>query len=193
MPWRLSIATSSVSRSVFLLFAIQIVFIRFGRSNDLHNQRLIHKLDPLFPAAEPELNWLLCETLAYLQSPSWQRKALLATWPRQHKKANRCARPLPMLRRVPRPKRIRLTSGGDSRPPAATVARQFWPKYIEFIRNDAVANLSDEQKAALREVLEEKPVRTSPLDGLSTLLAGRPRTEWAMNAFPRRWKPINGR
>src|SRR5262249_13257796 len=54
-------------------------------------------------------------------------------------------------------------------------------KYIEFIRNDAVANLSDEQKITLQNVLNEKPIRTSPLDGLSSLLAGRPRTDWTLD------------
>ena len=37
---------------------------------------LITHFDPMFPAASPELNWLLCETLAWLQSPTVAGKAI---------------------------------------------------------------------------------------------------------------------
>ena len=33
-------------------------------------EKLIARFDPLFPAESDELNWLLCETLAWLQSPT---------------------------------------------------------------------------------------------------------------------------
>ena len=38
--------------------------------------QLIKKLDPLFPAVSFEQNWLLCETLVYLQSPTVAAKAM---------------------------------------------------------------------------------------------------------------------
>jgi putative heme-binding domain-containing protein len=53
-------------------------------------------------------------------------------------------------------------------------------KFIEFIRHDAIACLSDIERASLQEVLAEKPRRTSPLDGLSAMFAGRPRRDWTL-------------
>jgi putative heme-binding domain-containing protein len=170
------------SQRLSYIRAVQIALIRFGRPKDDHIQRLVAKLDPLFPAAEPELNWLLCETLAYFQSPALAAKgvAYLSSAATQEEQIE-CARSLRMLKTGWTTEthtayfRWLLKAASSYRGGAS------FDKYIEFIRNDAVANLSDEQKAILDDVLEEKPVRTSPLDGLSTLLAGRPRTEWSLD------------
>src|SRR5262249_29802260 len=172
----------SFSQRLSYIRALQIALIRFGRPNDSQLRQLIHELDPLFPAAEPEFNWLLCETLAYLQSPTLAAKgdAYLTSAATQEEQIE-CARSLRMLKTGWTTqthtayfhwllKAVSSYRGGAS-----------FDKYIEFIRNDAVANLSDEQKATLRGVLDEKPVRTSPLDGLSTMLAGRLRTEWTLD------------
>ncbi|HEY2413170.1 MAG TPA: c-type cytochrome [Pirellulaceae bacterium] len=164
------------------LRAIQITLIRFGPPSDERLARLSDKLAPLFPAAEPEFNWLLCETLAYLQSPALAIKgvAYLSAAATQEEQIE-CARSLRMLKTGWTTQthtayfRWLLKAASSYRGGAS------FDKYIEFIRNDAVANLSDEQKAALRDVLDEKPIRTSPLDGLSSLLAGRPRTEWTLD------------
>ena len=40
------------------------------------NSKLVAKLDPLFPAKTRELNWLLCETLVFLQSPTVAAKGI---------------------------------------------------------------------------------------------------------------------
>ncbi len=162
--------------------AVQIALIRFGSFNDNHIRRLTDKLDPFFPAAESELNWLLCETLAFLQSPSLAAKgvAYLSAAASQEEQIE-CARSLRMLTTGWTTEshfayfRWLLKAGSSYRGGAS------FDKYIEFIRNDAVANLSSEQKSALQKVLDEKPVRTSALDGHSQLLAGRPRTEWTLD------------
>jgi putative heme-binding domain-containing protein len=54
-------------------------------------------------------------------------------------------------------------------------------KFLEFIRNDALATLTDEEKAALREVLAETPVRNkSPVEEMAAAFAGRTLKEWTL-------------
>ncbi|MCS5572894.1 MAG: hypothetical protein NZ789_08155, partial [Pseudomonadales bacterium] len=55
---------------------IQIVLSRFGRPDDSIVEKLTVAIDPLFPSDSVDLNWLLCETLAYLQSPTVASKAM---------------------------------------------------------------------------------------------------------------------
>ena len=55
------------------------------------------------------------------------------------------------------------------------------PKFIEFIRNDAVASMSEAETSALHDLLAQKPVRKSALENLATLLAGRPSHAWTLD------------
>ncbi len=48
----------------------EIVLHRFGNPDDTTVAAIIAKLDPSFPADNFELNWVLIETLSYLQAPS---------------------------------------------------------------------------------------------------------------------------
>lgn len=162
--------------------ALEIALVRFGRPDDATVARLVAKLDPLFPAATRELNWLLCETLAYLQSPTvaFKGMALIEAAPTQEEQIE-YARSLRFVKTgwttESRTAYFRwLTKAASSMRGGAS-----FDKFIEFIRNDAVATLSDAEKTALAEVLAEKPVRKSPLEGLASLFAGRPKTEWTLN------------
>ena len=69
---------------------LQIVLNRFGRPDDSTVQKLITKVDPLFPSESADINWLLCETLAYLQSPTVAAKAmaLIESAPTQEERFN---------------------------------------------------------------------------------------------------------
>ncbi|HUY93262.1 MAG TPA: c-type cytochrome [Pirellulales bacterium] len=162
--------------------ALEIALHRFGRPDEATVDRLIVKLDPRFPAPRRELNWLLCETLAYLQSPTAAAKALklIETAPTQEEQIE-YARSMRVLKTgwttESRTAYFRwLNKAAGSMRGGAS-----FDKFIEFIRNDAVANLSHEEQAALSEVLAEKPVKKSPLEGLSTYFAGRPKTEWQLD------------
>ncbi len=64
------------SRQLTLLRTLQVALHRFAPVDDALKSRLGTKLDPLFPAASRELNWLLCETLVYLRSPTVAAKAM---------------------------------------------------------------------------------------------------------------------
>jgi putative heme-binding domain-containing protein len=53
-------------------------------------------------------------------------------------------------------------------------------KFIEFIRNDAVASLSDQQRDAMAELLARKPVKKSVLENLGEVFVGRQPKEWTL-------------
>ncbi len=53
-----------------LLRAYQLVFIRMGEPEEPARQRLVARLDPLFPASDDASNRELCTLLVYLRSPT---------------------------------------------------------------------------------------------------------------------------
>ena len=164
-----------------LVRTYEICFVRFGRPDDAAVTGILAQLDPQFPAGNFPLNWVLCETLAYLQSPTLAAKgiAALQAAPGQEEQVE-YARSLRML-----------TNGW-------TTALRTWQfnwflkaanyrggasfaNFIGFIRKDAEAGLSETEKVALQAVLAKKPVKTSPLEALAGALAGRqPVKEWTL-------------
>jgi putative heme-binding domain-containing protein len=150
-----------------------IRFVRFGRPDDATIRRILAQLDPQFPAPTFDLNWLLCETLAYLQSPSLAGKAIamIRSAPGQEEQLEYA-------------RSIRFLKAGWT---TALRTEQFewflkaanyrggasFEKFLEFIRNDAVASLSQSEKAALESVLAKKPEKKSPLAQMAEALAGR--------------------
>ncbi|QDV46042.1 Cytochrome c [Stieleria neptunia] len=160
--------------------ATQIIFNRFGRPDDAMVDRLIAKLDPLFPAATPELNWLLCETLAWLQSPTVAEKAiaLIHDAPTQEEQMQ-YARSIRMLKAGWTPElhtayfewflKAANYKGGAS-----------FDQFIKFIRDDAVASLSETQRTEMAELLARKPVKKSALENLGQIFEGRPETKWTL-------------
>ena len=56
--------------------SLQVILNRFSQPDDATAERLIAAIDPLFPSESAELNWLLCDTLAWLQSPTLVKKAI---------------------------------------------------------------------------------------------------------------------
>ena len=160
---------------------IQIVLNRFGRPDDSIVEKLTVAIDPLFPSDSVDLNWLLCETLAYLQSPTVAAKAmaLIEAAPTQEEQVQ-YARSIRMLKTGWTPElqnayfewflKAANYRGGAS-----------FAKFIEFIRNDAVASLSDGQKEAMKELLAKKPVRVSALENLGAIFEGRKEKQWKLN------------
>jgi putative heme-binding domain-containing protein len=158
-----------------------IAFVRFGRPEDATIQRILAQLDPQFPAPTFDLNWLLCETLAYLQSPTLAGKALamIKNAPGQEEQLEYA-------------RSIRFLKAGWT---TALRTEQFewflkaanyrggasFEKFLEFIRNDAVASLSESEKTALEKVLARKPEEKSPLAQMAEALAGRTTArEWKL-------------
>lgn len=168
------------SQQLTLHRATQIILNRFGRPDDAMVGKLVAYLDPQFPANTPELNWLLCETLAWLQSPTVAAKAiaLIQQAPTQEEQMQ-YARSIRMLKAGWTPElhtayfewflKAANYKGGAS-----------FEKFIEFIRDDAVASLSESEKASLADVLAKKPVKKSALENLGEVFEGRPETQWTL-------------
>jgi len=158
----------------------QIVLNRFGRPSDAIVGKLIDSFDPLFPAESAELNWLLCETLAWLQSPTVAKNAisLIADAPTQDEQMQ-YARSIRMLKTGWAPElqtayfnwflKAANYRGGAS-----------FERFIQFIRDDAVASLSDADKNSLAELLAKKPVKKSALENLGEIFNGRKSKKWTL-------------
>ena len=159
----------------------QIALVRFGAPDEAMKARMIAAFDPQFPAATRELNQVLCELLVFLQSPTVAAKAvaLLEKAPTQEEQME-YARSLRMLKT------------GWTTPLHTTYFHWFlkaasyrggasFEKFIEFIRNDAVASLSDAEKTELAAVLDKKPEVKSALEAAASVLAGRTTfTSWTL-------------
>ncbi|TWU08464.1 c-type cytochrome [Stieleria varia] len=170
-----------LSAQLTLVRTAQVILNRFGMPDEAMVQKLIASLDPLFPAKTAEMNWLLCETLAYLQSPTVAAKAiaLIQSAPTQEEQMQ-YARSIRMLTAGWTPElhqayfewflKAANYKGGAS-----------FDKFIEFIRNDAVASLTDSQKNDMAELLARKPEKKSALENLGEIFAGRSSTEWQLD------------
>ena len=165
---------------LILLRTVQIVLTRFGQPSESANQKLVAQFDGQFPASTPEENWLLAETLAFLQSPTVAAKsiALINSVPTQEEQMQ-YARSIRFLKAGWTPElhqayfewflKAANYAGGAS-----------FEKFIEFIRNDAVASLSDQQRDAMAELLARKPVKKSVLENLGEVFVGRQPKEWTL-------------
>ena len=160
---------------------LQIALNRFGPPNNEQAARLISALDQLFPSESMELNWLLCETLAYLQAPSLADKTmrLIQSVPTQEEQ-------------VQYARSIRLLKAGWTNDLQVAYFEWFlkaanyrggasFAKFIQFIREDAVKSLSSAQKRKLKTLLSKKPEKKSALENLGTIFVGRPEKEWKLD------------
>ncbi len=177
---KLDLAALPHDQQLTALRTIEIVLNRYGRPDDATVSKLFGKLDPLFPANSPDLNWLLCETLVFLQSPSVASKAmaLMAAAPTQEEQME-YARSLRMLKAgwTPETRTAYLNwflkaanyRGGAS-----------FDKFIEFIRNDALDTFTAEEKNELADLIAQKPERKSAIENATAIFAGRTPTNWTL-------------
>ena len=160
---------------------IQIVLTRFGSPSQETTQKLLEKTEPLFPSNSAELNWLLCETLAYLESPSVAAKAmaLIESAPTQEEQMQYA-------------RSIRMLKSGWTTELRTAYFEWFlkaanyrggasFAKFIEFIRNDAVASLKPAEKKSLKTLLAKKPEKKSALENLGEIFAGRKEHKWTVD------------
>ncbi len=178
---QIDVATLDDDAELALHRTLQIVLSRFGAPPESQRQALLGKLDPLFPADSPEKNWLLCETLAFLQSRTVAEKsiALMQSVPTQEEQMQ-YARSIRFLKEG-------WTTALHTQyfewflTAASYAGGASFEKFIEFIRNDAVASLNDQQKTELAAVLDRKPERKSVLENLGKVFAGRELHEWSLD------------
>jgi putative heme-binding domain-containing protein len=159
---------------------VEIVLHRFGNPDETTTAALIAKLDPAYPADNFELNWLLTETLAYLQAPNTAAKAmaLIAAAPSQE----------PQLEYA---RSIRFLKTGWT--PALRKAQLEWflkaanykggasfDIFVQFIRTDTLATFTDAEKTELAALIEQKPERKSAIELAGDLFTGRTPTQWTL-------------
>lgn len=159
----------------------QIVLNRFGQPDNDMVKKLIDNFDPLFPAESAELNWLLCETLAWLQAPTVAQKAieLIESAPTQDEQMQ-YARSIRLLKPGWTPE-LRTAYFNWFLKAANYKGGASFEKFIEFIRDDAVASLSESEKASMAELLAKKPVQKSVLENLGQIFEGRKIREWTLD------------
>jgi putative heme-binding domain-containing protein len=160
---------------------IEIVLHRFGNPDDATVAAIITKLDPSYPADNFELNWLLTETLAYLQAPNTAAKgmALIAAAESQE----------PQMEYV---RSLRLLKTGWTKELRKQQLEWFlkaanykggasFAKFIEFIRKDSLATFTPEENAQLTELLAKKPEAKSAIENVGSMFVGRTPTMWTLD------------
>jgi putative heme-binding domain-containing protein len=160
------------------LRAYALAFTRLGPPGDAARQRLIAKFDPQFPAQSRELNAELCQMLVYLESPSAATKlmAALRAAPTQEEQLEYA-------------RALRVLKAGWTMPLREEYFSWFLKAanfkggaslagFMRDMKNDAIITLTEQEKTALKPILEAKPERKSPQE----LLAGRQIVkEWTVN------------
>jgi len=156
-----------------LLRAYQIALIRLGKPNPNVVDSIIQHLDPQFPASNFEQNWLLCETLAYLQSSNTAAKGikLLQEAVTQEEQIE-YARSLRMLKQGWTVK-LRTAYFEWFLKAANYRGGASFSKFIQFIRSDAEATLDEASRESLKELLAKKPKQKSPFEVMAQAMIGR--------------------
>jgi len=160
---------------------IEIVLHRFGNPDDATVAAIIAQLDPAYPADNFELNWLLTETLAYLQAPNTAAKgmALIAAAESQEPEME-YARSLRFLK-TGWTKQLRTQQLEWFLKAANYKGGASFDKFIEFIRNDSLATFSDTEKMQLAELIAKKPERKTAIENVGTMFVGRTPTMWTLD------------
>ena len=163
-----------------LVRTYQVAMVRFGKPLPQVAKKIINHLDTQFPAESFEMNWLLCETLAYLEAPSVAEKgiALLTQAPTQEEQME-YARSLRNLKSG-WTHELRSQYFNWFLKAANYRGGASFTKFIEFIRNDAVASLSPKEQEGLASLLAMKPEIKSPAEVMAEAMAGR--------TFVKNWK-----
>ncbi len=176
---RLSWKKLSENQKLELLRAYSLAFTRLGSPDEATRQRLAAKFEPFYPTSSRELNAELAPMLVYLEAPSAATKlvAALVAAPTQEEQLD-IARALRVLKSgwsldLHRSYFNWFLRAANFRGGASLAG------FLRDIKADAVANLSDADKVALKEVLEANPVVRKPIENL---LAGRSVVkEWTVN------------
>lgn len=158
----------------------EIILHRFGNPDDATVAAIIAKLDPSYPADNFELNWLLTETLAYLQAPTAAAKgmALIAAAESQEPQIE-YARSLRFLKTgwTPELRKQQLEfflkaanyKGGSS-----------FAIFVDFIRKDSLATFTSEENAQFAELIAKKPESKSAIENVGAMFIGRTPTMWTL-------------
>ena len=126
------------------------------------------------------MNWLLCETLAFLEAPNTAKKgiSLLNQAPTQEEQME-YARSLRTLKKG-WTHELRTQYFNWFLKAANYRGGASFTKFIEFIRNDAVTSLSSKEQKDLATLLNKKAELKSPAEVMAEAMVGR--------TFVKNWK-----
>ncbi len=174
-------AALDADRRAAYVRTVEIILHRFGPFAAADTAPLLAKLDAQFPAPTPDLNWLLCETLVALRSPTAAAKAiaLIAAAPTQEEQ-------------IEYARSLRMLDTGWTLPLRTAQFEWFlkaanfrgglsFSKFIEFIRHDAEATLTPAERAALAPTLAKKAESRSAIENFGDIFAGRTAKDWTLD------------
>ncbi len=158
----------------------QIIMNRFGMPDDATAAKLIATYDPAYPAGSFELNWLLTETLAYLQAPYTAAKAMALIESAESQEPQiEYARSLRFLKtgwtNELRTRQLEFFLKAANYKGGASFS-----KFIEFIRNDSLATFTDAEKADLAALIDKKPEVKSAMENVGAMFVGRTPKMWTL-------------
>jgi putative heme-binding domain-containing protein len=161
----------------------QIILHRYGNPDAAGVAAIIAQYDAAYPSADFGLNWLLVETLGYLQSPTLAAKAMafIANAGSQEPELEvmRSVRMLkagwtPELREKQLNWFVKAASyrGGSS-----------FGKFVEFIRNDSLATFTPEELGRHEKLiaLAKNPPVKSAYENVGAMFAGRTPKNWTLD------------
>jgi putative heme-binding domain-containing protein len=160
---RLGWSSLSVEQQLDLLRVYAVLFNRMGPPDAEARKQLSARFDALYPAKDRFLNAELCPLLVYLEAPSVVTKTMkLMNEALTQEEQLEYARSLRVLKTgwTPEQRKEYFTwflkaanfKGGNS-----------LGGFLKIMKTDAVATLSEPEKAALKPILEAKPLAQSPL------------------------------
>ncbi len=150
--------------------AMSLTFTRLGFPTEAEREALTKQLSPLFPAESRELNSELAQLLVYLQAPEAAERIVKAMIeaPTQEEQID-YALSLRALNVGWTPALREEYFSWFVTKAAAYRGGNTFKGSLKTIREQALANLTDEEKAALKPILDQTPKETSPQE----LLAAR--------------------
>lgn len=155
-----------------------LTFVRISPPPTEVRDRLVEHLEGALPSRTPKLNSEFAQLLVYLQAPYAAEKilSLLESAPTQEEQID-YARTLRHLKTGWTPELQQTYFAWFTRAASFQGGSSF-QLFVNNIKRDAVAQLTDEAKTALQPILDAQPESTTPV------FTGKPRTfvkEWTMD------------
>ena len=160
----------------------QIVLHRYGKPDDAGIAAVTRYYDAAYPAANFELNWLLTETLSFLQSPTLAAKAMAVVADAGSQEPEmEIMRSLRMLKAGWTPE-LREKQLNWFVKAASYRGGSSFGKFIEFIRNDSLATFSPEELTRHEKLvaLAKNPPIKSAYENVGAIFAGRTPKNWTL-------------
>ncbi|MCS1407441.1 MAG: hypothetical protein M2R45_00599 [Verrucomicrobia subdivision 3 bacterium] len=163
---QIPLSALNTEQHIRLLRAYGLVMMRLGRPDEGTTKALAARLDPLFPSNDRHLNAELCKLLVYLESPQVATKAITLLWqaPSQEEQIQ-YAMSLRHLKTGWNDDLRRTYFEWFNRASNYRGGAAF-KKFVTYIRNEAVANVPANAKAAVEAILENAPSPVSPLKAI---------------------------